>query len=230
MNLQNPTLEQAEMLRLLDRRGATPQEELDGRTVKALLGRGWARQARKGIEITSAGREVAVGNTQERRTEHPRAKIGGRSQAILQAVEKFEVTVPPDSELAVGPMFAHVDDVLDGFRRLARQIAVHPCPRLEGHAHPQIPAARIKCNFAANPRVSSIAAVRTRSSVISGNSPSSTKPTSQTGSLPRLQEMSVLQLTADPRRRARADPASAVCSIRVSSATVLRRGALGVSP
>jgi hypothetical protein len=121
------SLPQQELLRMLSLNSAPASEDaLDGRSLRALLARGFARRTSRGIEITGAGAEARrqLGNVQNdsgrsdrrSRREHPRAA------AILRAVAILERVVPRDSELAVGDMFVHVDDLLYGFRRYARKL------------------------------------------------------------------------------------------------------------
>jgi hypothetical protein len=75
---------------------------------------------RRSIEITDAG-DAALARTLTQPIRGRRKRIP-RAQAILQAVEKLEIAIPRDSELAVGSMFAHVEDVLSGLRQLASRM------------------------------------------------------------------------------------------------------------
>lgn len=121
---------QQDLLRRLDRSsGPLPSEELDGRRVRALIARGLAIQIGETTAISSAGREylqkeqskTQSGRKRGRpRREDPRAKV------ILNAVRTLEHAIPHDSELAVGRMFVHVDDLLDSFRKLARRRSQRP--------------------------------------------------------------------------------------------------------
>jgi hypothetical protein len=117
---------QQELLSLLCRK-AEPlsEDEVDGRSARALISRGVARLTDAGLIVTPSGLEAHRGLSQPRaagrkrgrpRKEHPRAA------AIMRAVGVLEEVVPRDSELAVGAMFAHIDDVLYGFRRFARRL------------------------------------------------------------------------------------------------------------
>jgi hypothetical protein len=117
---------QQELLGTLIRRAQPISvEEIDGRSMRALISRGFAQLTGAGLVVTAAGIEANRGLAQplptrrgrgRPRKEHPRAA------AILRAVGLLEEVVPPDSELAVGAMIAHIDDVVHGFRRLARRL------------------------------------------------------------------------------------------------------------
>lgn len=118
---------QQELLSLLCRK-AEPiaEDEIDGRSARALISRGLAQLTDVGLIVTPAGLEAHRGLSAPRpagrrrgrpRKEHPRAS------AIMRAVGTLEEVVPRDSELAVGPMIAHIDDVIHGFRRLARRLS-----------------------------------------------------------------------------------------------------------
>lgn len=117
---------QQELLTLLCRR-AEPigEDEIDGRSARALISRGLAHLTRAGLVVTPAGieanRALAEPRPAGRRRGRPR-KEHPRAAAILRAVGLLEEVVPRDSELAVGPMIAHIDDVVHGFRRLARRL------------------------------------------------------------------------------------------------------------
>lgn len=117
---------QQELLALLCRKAEPiPEDEVDGRSARALLSRGLARLTNAGLIGTPSGleayRELSNPPPAGRKRGRPR-KGHPRAAAIIRAVGLLEEVVPRDSELAVGPMIAHVDDVLFGFRRLARRL------------------------------------------------------------------------------------------------------------
>lgn len=117
---------QQERLALLCRKAEpVPEDEVDGRSARALTSRGLARLTDVGLIVTPAGLEAHRGLSAPRpagqgrgrpRKEHPRAA------AIMRAAGVLEEVVPRDSELAVGDMIAHIDDVLYAFRRFARRL------------------------------------------------------------------------------------------------------------
>lgn len=117
---------QQDLLAILSRRSEPINEdEVDGRSMKALISRGLAQRTAAGLVITSSGidahRELGKPRPGGRKKGRPR-KEHPRAAAILNAARLLEEVVPPDSELAVGSMFAHIDDVIHGFRRFARQL------------------------------------------------------------------------------------------------------------
>ena len=113
---------QYEMLEQLIRRGPIPDHELDGRTAKSLLGRDLVKFSGGALVVTELGKEMhsnhAPSTNADPRKKHRRG-TDPRAQVILKAVGDLRRAIPPDSELAVGPMFCHVDDLLAGFQRLA---------------------------------------------------------------------------------------------------------------
>ena len=124
MTTPRPTLSQIEMLRKLENSArAIHRSELDGRVARALLTRGWAAERRNKLSLTDEGR-VALRNGARAAPGRRRGRTvaDARAQAILRAVESLREAIPPDSELSVGPMYAHVDDVLSGFRKFALQM------------------------------------------------------------------------------------------------------------
>lgn len=118
---------QADLLRYLDRQSApVPVAELDGRVVRALRSRACIRESGGMVEVTEAGR-AALTETPARRRRGRRPAVEksaghARAQAIRRALEALERALPRDAEVAVGPLFAYADDVVQGFRRYAREL------------------------------------------------------------------------------------------------------------
>jgi hypothetical protein len=112
---------QYKMLTLLVRAPTpTPGHELDGRTARSLLVRGWARLVGDSVEVTEFGKEAHRQHelgTPSATPKRKRRQVDGRTQVILNAVSDLRRAIPPDSELAVGRMFCHVEDLLDSFQR-----------------------------------------------------------------------------------------------------------------
>lgn len=109
-------------LEFLEKRGSwVGKQDMDGRAARALLSRGWAQKDRRGLRITDDGR-CALREGVTKSAGGARRKSSARGQAVLQAVARLEQAVPQDSELAIGPMFAHIDDVLAGLRKLAQRM------------------------------------------------------------------------------------------------------------
>jgi hypothetical protein len=128
MTTPQPTPSQVEMLQQLEKsQRPLPKSELDGRVVRALLARGWAAERKNALHLTDAGKAALQDAAQPvRGRRRSRTPTNGRAEAILRAVESLGGAIPPDSELAVGPMYAHVDDVLSGFRKLALKMQRGP--------------------------------------------------------------------------------------------------------
>ncbi len=116
---------QTDLLRYLCRQsGPVPQDHLDGRIVRALHSRGFISVRNGWAAPTDAGRAYSPGTTQRTRrkqqgTESPRS---ARAQMIMRAVEELERAMPIDAELLIGNVPAYGDDVLNGLRRLAREM------------------------------------------------------------------------------------------------------------
>ncbi len=119
---------QADLLRFLNRQtGPVSSAELDGRVVRALLSRACIKEVRSGwIEVTDEGRAALESKPQRRRRgRRPNVeKTAGhaRAQAIRRAIEQLERALPNEAEVAVGNIFAYADDVVDGFRKYARNL------------------------------------------------------------------------------------------------------------
>ena len=120
------SVHQQDLLKALSRRAdPVDDHELDGRVAKALIARGFARPTARGLGITPRGTEAVEKLTQPREISRNRGRprrVNPRAEAILSAVATLERAVPTDSELLVGPILAHIDDVLAGFRRFARAL------------------------------------------------------------------------------------------------------------
>ena len=118
---------QADLLRYLDRQsGPVPASELDGRVIRALRSRELIQEQDGLVAVTPEGR-AALESKPARRTRGRRPAVEksaghARAQAIRRALEALEGALPKDAEVAVGPIFAYADDVVQGFRRYARQI------------------------------------------------------------------------------------------------------------
>jgi hypothetical protein len=121
---------QEDLLRRMDRSPeALPSDELDGRVVRALMVRGFVVQEGESTQITPAGRahlqEEQPSTPPLRRRGRPK-RADPRAKVIFDAVKNLEHAIPRDSELMVGRMFVHVDDLLDSFRKLARRRTKRP--------------------------------------------------------------------------------------------------------
>jgi len=119
---------QTDLLRFLSRQTSpVSSAELDGRVVRALKSRGCIREVRSGwIEATDEGRAALESKpVRRRRGRRPNVeKTAGhaRAQAIRRALESLELALPKDAEVPVGNIFAYADDVVDGFRKYARNL------------------------------------------------------------------------------------------------------------
>jgi hypothetical protein len=90
-----------------------------------LLNRGLITADEAWVYPTEEGRRL-VGRepepqVRERRPRDPAR--AARAKHILKAVDRLRIAIPRDAEVAVGPIFAGADDVLDGLTRYARRIA-----------------------------------------------------------------------------------------------------------
>lgn len=113
------------MLRYIREHEPIGHEQLDGRTAKALLARGLISLRRHDLSTTAAGRQALDqdgGQAPKRRRRSKNPARAARASALLSAVERLEALIPPGSEVAVGPILAGADDVLAGFRGLARKL------------------------------------------------------------------------------------------------------------
>lgn len=119
---------QADLLRRVLRQGSVAAETLDRRVAKPLLARGLVAIADEVMTPTAAGRtffeEAAMSPSGRRKSggENPRAA------AVRRAVGRLEEAIPRGAEVAVGTIFAAVEDVLDGFRAYARKLERRPPP------------------------------------------------------------------------------------------------------
>jgi hypothetical protein len=117
---------QVDLLRHLYRQtGPALSDHLDGRVVRALRSRGMVDEKAGWLTLTPTGREAFEKLRRRRVAGHVAAGAPrqGRAEAIIRAVEALELAVPRDAEVMVGDMPAYVDDVVEGLRGLARQLA-----------------------------------------------------------------------------------------------------------
>lgn len=118
---------QADLLRYLERQsGPVPSADLDGRIVRALKSRECIEEQGGMVTVTEQGR-AALSMKPARRTRGRRPAVEksaghARAQAIRRALEALEAALPREAEVAVGPLFAYADDVVQGFRRYARSL------------------------------------------------------------------------------------------------------------
>lgn len=82
-----PTPIQIELLRLIAERGTLPREEVDGRSLRPLLGRGWVRAGEGGVEVTAAGRSFLA--LRRELTGEAAAARGPRPQRLSAAQSDF---------------------------------------------------------------------------------------------------------------------------------------------
>lgn len=119
---------QADLLRYLYRQtGPVPADHLDGRVVRALKSRGYVEVQRNGwVRVTDEGRRLEESGSstrparRRRRADPTPQQV--RAEAINRAVQALEMALPKDAEVAVGNIFAHADDVVQGFRTYARRL------------------------------------------------------------------------------------------------------------
>ena len=116
---------QFDLLRYLYRQsGPVPSAHLDGRVVRALRARDLVEEKKGWVAITDAGRGKFEEAVRRRRAAGPAFGEGSqrnaRAESILRAIEALELALPKDAEIAVGPMLAYADDVVQGFRTYAR--------------------------------------------------------------------------------------------------------------
>jgi hypothetical protein len=111
---------QYELLRqVIQSRVPVSHDAVDRRTAKSLISRGLISVVSGTLAATARGREMR--SQHEALASAGRQKKGAdpRAQVILRAVDILRLSIPSDSELAVGRIFCHVDDLLAGFERLA---------------------------------------------------------------------------------------------------------------
>jgi len=118
---------QVDLLRHLYRQtGPVLMDHLDGRVVRALRSRGLVHEKGEWLSLTDAGK-AEFEKVRRRRVTSPHAEVGNprqaRVEAIIRAVEALELALPRDAELMVGDMPAYADDVVQGLRGFARQLA-----------------------------------------------------------------------------------------------------------
>lgn len=128
-NLALPLNEkQVDLLRYLFRQtGPALSDHLDGRVVRALRSRGLVDEKGGWVSLTDAGR-AEFEKARRRRVASPHAaevsnSRASRAEAIIRAIEALELALPRDAEVMVGDMPAYADDVVQGLRGYARQLA-----------------------------------------------------------------------------------------------------------
>jgi hypothetical protein len=113
---------QAAMLRAIVRAtDAVPQDELDGRTLNALVSRGLLVLRNGQVTPTDEGRSALATPRPSRRRRGTTSRHA-RAASILRSVEQLEAALPAGAEVLVGPIMAAAEDVVDGFRLLARRL------------------------------------------------------------------------------------------------------------
>lgn len=113
---------QSAMLRAIVRTGVpVPEDELDGRTLNALVSRRLLTLRSGTVTPTDAGRAALTAPRPARRRRGATSRHA-RAAAILRSVEQLEAALPPGAEVLVGPIMAAAEDVVDGFRLLARRL------------------------------------------------------------------------------------------------------------
>lgn len=131
--------------RLVQERDPLPVDDLDGRVVRALEGRGLAQRNAGVLEVTEAGRAFYERNVRRRRrvrsgwlggAQPPAApgRDGGddkptRAELLLRAVDALAQAIGGDVEIEVGDLTARADEALEGFRELAGRIERGEDPR-----------------------------------------------------------------------------------------------------
>lgn len=123
----SPNEKQTDLLRHLDRQtGPVPAADLDGRVVRALRSREYITERDGMVSVTEQGRAAlsaqAPRRTRGRRPAAEKSAGHARAQAIRRALDALQAALPTDAEVAVGPIFAYADDVVQGFRRYARSL------------------------------------------------------------------------------------------------------------
>lgn len=119
---------QVDLLRYLYRQtGPVLADHLDGRVVRALRSRDLVEEKNGWVSLSGSGRETFE-KARRRRVASPHTAESGsprraRAEAIIRAVEALELALPRDAELMVGDMPAYADDVVQGLRGYARQLA-----------------------------------------------------------------------------------------------------------
>lgn len=117
---------QATMLRMIVRSdGAVPAEELDGRTLNALISHGMLVLANESVTATDAGRAALAKPPAVRRRRGSGTRMA-RSAAIRRSADQLEDALPAGAEVLVGNIMAAAQDVVDGFRLLARRLEREP--------------------------------------------------------------------------------------------------------
>ncbi|MBB4635637.1 hypothetical protein [Longimicrobium terrae] len=111
---------QYELLRqVIQSRVPVSHDAVDRRTAKSLVTRGLITVEAGTLAATPRGREMCSQHEALARAGRQKKGADPRSQVILRAVDILRLSIPSDSELAVGRIFCHVDDLLAGFERLA---------------------------------------------------------------------------------------------------------------
>jgi hypothetical protein len=111
---------------LFQQEGPVPVDHLDGRSLRALERRGLI-SVRGGWTTPnpSARTHFDTHVNQQQRIRQRRIHSGrasARAGAVLRAVDELERVIPRGSELLVAGVPAYADDILEGLRRLAREM------------------------------------------------------------------------------------------------------------
>ncbi|MDB4952216.1 MAG: hypothetical protein JWM27_4865 [Gemmatimonadetes bacterium] len=101
-------------------------DHVDGRVLRALVGRGLARVDGDWASATdSAAAHLRAWDRAERKLRHRRAATSPeavRAEVVLRAVEQLEAATPPESVVLLAGHPAYADDLLAGLRRYARAL------------------------------------------------------------------------------------------------------------
>jgi hypothetical protein len=118
---------QEDVLRSMVRRSTpTLADHVDGRVLRALVGRGLVRIEGDWASATErAATHLQAQDRTERKLRHRRAATSTeavRAEVVLRAVEQLEAATPPESVLMLRGHPAYADDLLAGLRRYARTL------------------------------------------------------------------------------------------------------------
>jgi hypothetical protein len=118
---------QEEVLRSMIRQTAPIlADHVDGRVLRALVGRGLVRVDGGWASATeAAAAHLQAWDRAERKLRHRRAARSPeavRAEVVLRAVEQLEAATPPESVVLLAGHPAYADDLLAGLRRHARAL------------------------------------------------------------------------------------------------------------
>ncbi|HEV2149108.1 MAG TPA: hypothetical protein VGR37_17000 [Longimicrobiaceae bacterium] len=119
---------QSDLLRDLSRRTEpVPEDHLDGRVVRALESRRFVERQDGRVVLTDAGRDHFQSHVRRRRRgrtlaaeQDPRT---ARADAVRRAIEILELAIPGEYAMRVGDLDATGEELLEGLRRFAGQMA-----------------------------------------------------------------------------------------------------------